>query len=445
MARHSEIEIPATGDYVLRRARVPVCFFKEPVPGIVVDDEMCALVDLAIVDGRIGAIAPVGQLDPGALPSVDLEGRQVWATLVDMHAHIDKGQVIPRARPDGTLDGGMLGTFEDRKRWTPDDLRTRMGFGLRCAFAHGVSAIRTHLDSQEEHAERSWDVFRELRANWAGRIELQAVGIVPLTFFRDERGTRLADRVASAKGFLGGTTDAIGNYEGAVNEELVSLLDRFFGIAGARGLDVDMHVDQSDDPAAFSLPLIAESVLRTGYKGKVVVDHCVNLALQPESVIDRTIDLCVRAGISVVTLPTPMMYLQDRKPGRTPRWRGVTAVQELLSAGVPTAIGGDNCRDAWFPFGDHDMVDTVQQSVRVFQLDAPIAQAVAMAGPVPSRIIGEPSAGWIAPGAAARLILFSARTLNELMCRPQADRIVLHDGRRIAEPLPDYAELDSVM
>jgi cytosine/creatinine deaminase len=445
MARHSDVQIPANGDYFLRRARVPVCFFKAPIQGLVVDDESCALVDLRIAAGRIDSIARSGSLAPGALPTVDLEGRQVWATLVDMHAHLDKGQVIPRARPDGTLDGGMLGTFEDRKRWTRDDLHTRMDFGLRCAFAHGVSAIRTHLDSQEEHAERSWDVFRELRTSWAGRIELQAVGIVPLTFFREERGTRLADRVAASKGFLGGTTDAIGTYEGAVNDELVALLDKFFGIAGVRGLDVDMHVDQSDDPAAFSLPLIAESVLRTGFKGKVVVAHCVNLALQPEAVIDRTIDLCVRAGISVVTLPTPMMYLQDRKPGRTPRWRGVTAVHELLSAGVPTAIGGDNCRDAWFPFGDHDMVDTVQQSVRVFQLDAPIAQAVAMAGPVPSSIIGEPSAGWIAPGAAARLILFSARTLNELMCRPQADRIVLHDGRRIADPLPDYAELDSVM
>ncbi len=123
----------------------------------------------------------------------------------------------------------------------------------------------------------------------------------------------------------------------------------------------------------------------------------------------------------------------------------MTTAHELLAAGIPVAIGGDNCRDAWFPFGDHDMVDTVQQSVRVFQLDAPIAQAVAMAGPIPSAIAGEPRAGWIEAGAAARLILFKARTLNELMCRAQADRIVLNRGRRVAEGVPEYSELDAIM
>jgi len=445
MARHGDIAIPTDGDYVLRRARVPACFFRTPVPGLALDGEGSGVVDLKIADGRFAAIVPTGTADFGALPAVDVEGRQVWATLVDMHAHLDKGQVIPRALPDGTLDGGMTGTFEDRKRWTHADMRARMEFGLRCAYAHGVSAIRTHLDSVDDKVVLSYDVFAELRAEWAGRVDLQAVGLSPLTFFRKPWGLEQADRVAALKGVLGGTTDAIGHFDGAANHELADLLDLFFGIAGARNLDVDLHADQSDDPAAYSLPLIAESVLRTGFKGRVVASHCVNLALQPESTIRRTIELCAKAKIMFVTLPTPMMYLQDRKPGRTPRWRGVTAAHELLAAGIPVAIGGDNCRDAWFPFGDHDMVDTVQQSVRVFQLDAPVARAVAMAGPIPSAIVDLPQTGWIASGAAARLILFKARTLNELMCRPQADRIVLDKGRRVTAGVPDYAELDALM
>ncbi len=445
MAKHGDIAIPTSGDYVLRRARVPSCFFREPVPGLVADGEGSFMVDLKIVGGKFAAIVPTGTVDFGGVASVDVEGRQVWATLIDMHTHLDKGQVIPRAMPDGTLDGGMTGTFEDRKRWTHADMRTRMEFGLRCAYAHGVSAIRTHLDSVDDKVGLSYEVFSELRAAWAGRVELQAVGLSPLTFFRKDWGREQADRVASLKGILGGTTDAIGHFDGAANHELADLLDLFFEIAGTRNLDVDLHADQSDNPAAYSLPLIAESVLRTGYKGRVVASHCVNLALQPDDVIARTIELCAKAKIMFVTLPTPMMYLQDRKPGRTPRWRGVTAAQELLAAGIPVAIGGDNCRDAWFPFGDHDMVDTVQQSVRVFQLDAPVAQAVAMAGPIPSAIVDEPRVGWIEVGAAARLILFKARTLNELMCRAQADRIVLNNGRRVTDGVPEYSELDAIM
>ncbi|MBL8653173.1 MAG: amidohydrolase family protein, partial [Alphaproteobacteria bacterium] len=346
MTQHKDLRIPNTGAYVLRHARVPAVFFDGAMPGLAQDSEGCALVDLTITDGKIAGIAAAGSAAPGP-DDIDLTGRLVWSTLIDIHTHLDKGQVIPRAMPDGTLDGGAIGTFEDRKRWTHADMRARMSFGLRCAYAHGMGAIRTHLDSQEENAPTSWDVFRELRDEWAGRVELQAVGLVPLTFFRTPWGKELPGLVARSKGVLGGTTDAIGYYDGARNDELVALLNLFFEVAGAHGLDVDMHVDQSDDPAAFSLPLIAEAVLRTGFKGKVLAGHCVNLALQDEATIKRTAELCAKAGIAVSTMPTPMVYLQDRKPNRTPRWRGVTAVSELLAAGVPIAIGGDNCRDAW--------------------------------------------------------------------------------------------------
>lgn len=445
MTAHRDLRLPAGGSYVLRHVRLPACFLDAVPPATPVDGEGNALVDLPVADGSFGRPQAAGTAS-GTGADVDIGGRVAFAALVDMHAHLDKGQVIPRAMPDGTLEGGVRGTLADRQRWTHADMRARMEFGVRCAYVHGVGAIRTHLDSHAEFAARSWEVFRELRADWKGRMELQAVGLVPLTAFRDGGwGEKLADTVAREGGILGAATDALGVYEGPGGGELVRLLERFFEIAGTRNLDADLHVDQSDDLSAFSLPSIAEVVLRTGFRGRVVADHCVNLALQPDDVLQRTIDLCAKAGIAVVTLPTPMMYLQDRRKGRTPRWRGVTAAHELIAAGVPTAIGGDNCRDAWFPFGDHDMVDTIQQSVRVFQLDDPVSRAVAMAGPVPSDIVAEPGVGRVREGASARLILFSARSLNEFMCRPQADRIVIDAGRRVEMPLPDYAELDALM
>jgi cytosine/creatinine deaminase len=440
MPNHRDTAIPESGPYVLRRARVPLPFLAGAPPGLVPDAEGCTLVDIGIENGKVVSIVP-SQAGPG----IDLGGRQVWARLIDVHTHLDKGQVIPRALPDGTLDGGMMGTMADRKKWSHADVKARMAFGLRCAYAHGVGAIRTHLDSVDDSVRTSLAVFRELRAEWKGRVELQAVGLAPLTFFRSAWGTELADLLAGSGGILGGTTDGIGAYEGPKNHELATLIDRFLEIAGTRGLDVDMHVDQSDDPAAFSLPLIAESVLRTGFKGKVLAGHCVNLALQDDATIARTAEACAKAGIAVATMPTPMVYLQDRKRGRTPRWRGVTAAHELIAAGVKVAIGGDNCRDAWFPYGDHDMVDTLQQTVRVLQLDDDLAQAAAMAGPIPADIAGLAQAGRIAVGGPADLILFAARTLNEFMCRPQSDRIVLNAGKRVRDPLPDYAELDAVL
>jgi cytosine deaminase len=243
---------------------------------------------------------------------------------------------------------------------------------------------------------------------------------------------------------LGGVTRGAGKDHVGTLADTDALLDTVLTLAVERGLDVDLHVDESDDLEAFSLPRVAEAVLRNRFPNRVVADHCVNLALQPDEVARRTIALCADAGLSVVTLPTPMVYLQDRAAGRTPRWRGVTLLHELRSAGIPVAVAGDNCRDVWYAYGDHDMVDTFQQAVRIFHLDHPLAEAPAVVGPVPGEIT-RLSHGRIVAGGPARLILFGARTLNELLSRPQADRIVIDRGRRVRERLPDYEELDDLM
>jgi cytosine deaminase len=439
------VAVPEREPYWLRRARVLACFLTAPIPAAPTDSDGAALLDLLIADGRIARIVPSPLEAPEGVALVDVVGRQVWPTLVDMHAHLDKCHVIPRVNPDGSFTGGRVGTVHDRSFWSHDDLYRRMSFGLRCAYAHGVSVIRTHLDSHEGLAERSWSVFRELRAEWAGRVALQGVALVPMDAFRSDYGVYLADLVAESGGVLGGVTRATGHDHVGTLSDTDAILDTILRLATERGLDVDLHVDESDDLEAFSLPHVAQAVLRNRFANRVVCDHCVNLALQPEEVAQRTIALCTEAGLSVVTLPTPMVYLQDRKPGRTPRWRGVTLVHELRGAGVPVAIAGDNCRDTWYPYGDHDMLDTLQQAVRIFHLDHPLADAAPLVGPVPADMIRAQGHGRIAEGGAARLILFGARTLNELLCRPQADRVVLSHGQRLGDALPDYEELDDLV
>jgi cytosine/creatinine deaminase len=443
--RIGTVAVPDSGPYWLRRARVPACFLTAPDPGASADADGSLLLDILIDGERIIRIAASAADTPAGTPVIDIAGRQVWPTLVDMHAHLDKGHVIPRSNPDGTFTGGRVGTVGDRSFWNYDDLCQRMSFGLRCAYAHGVSAIRTHLDSHEGLAERSWSVFRYLRKEWAGRVELQAVALVPIDAFRGDYGVKLADLVAVSGGVLGGVTRAAGKDHVGTLSDTDVLLDTILQLAAERELDVDLHVDESADLEAFSLPRVAAAVLRNRFRRRVVCDHCVNLALQPDDVARRTIELCAEAGLSIVTLPTPMVYLQDRQLGRTPRWRGVTLVHELRSAGIPVAIAGDNCRDTWYAYGDHDMVDTFQQAVRIFHLDHPLSGAPAMVGPVPATMIRAEPHGRIAEGSPARLILFGARTLNELLSRPQADRIVLNRGRRVHDRLPDYEELDALV
>jgi cytosine deaminase len=422
---------------------VPVCLLADPtVLSAIADGEGAVPVDLLIENGRVTRIEQPRSQRGDEMVRVDLGGRQIWPTLIDIHTHLDKGHTVERSpNIDGTFHNARLAAAADRPNWTVPDLQSRIGFGLRCAYAHGVSAIRTHIDTYPDCAERSWSVLREMREQWSGKVDLQAVSLCPIDLLRDTFGDRVAALVAQSGGLLGGVTrPSIGNH-GAPAADIDVLLDRLFELATRHDLDVDLHVDESEDPAAATLPFIARAALRHGFKGRVVCGHCCSLAQQAEDEVDRTLDLLAEAEIAVVTLPAVNMYLQDRHTGRTPRWRGVTVVHEMLQRGIRVAAAGDNCRDSFYAYGDHDVVDTFRQAVRILHFDHPLRDAPALVGLTPSAIGKFRYHGQLTVGSPARFIVFNARSINEIVSRPQADRVVIDRGVRVTATVPDYAEL----
>lgn len=441
--RFADISWPAARRYWLVNARVPLCLLDDKLAGAAAGDgEGVTGVNLLIEDGRLVRIEGAGADRDEAIASVDVGGRQVWPTLIDLHAHLDKGHTVERSpNVDGTFLQARLAAAKDRPNWTAADLRRRMDFGLRCAYAHGVSAIRTHIDTYHDTAERSWQALSSLRDEWRDRVALQGVALCPIDLLQDEFGDRVAAIVAQCGGLLGGVTRAsVGNH-GAPLDNIDALLDRVFALAARHDLDVDLHVDETHDPAAATLPHVARAVLRYGYKGRVVCGHCCSLATQSESEADRTLDLVAAADIAIVTLPTVNMYLQDRTTKRTPRWRGVTIVHEMLHRGIRVAAAGDNCRDSFHAYGDHDVVDTFRQAVRILHLDHPLSGAPALVGATPASVGKLAGHGRLVPGAPAHFIIFNARSINEIVSRPQSDRIVIRAGERLRAAVPDYSEL----
>lgn len=429
------------GTYWLRRAHVPAAFLPGMAAGA--DQDRCEPVDIRVERGLVTAVVAAGD-SGGEEKSLDLAGKVVFPTLVDVHAHIDKGFAIPRVRLTGTIEGALRDTNADRQHWSEDDIARRASFAIRCAYVNGIGALRTHIDSYWPHFERSWNVVSRLRAEWAGRVDIQPVAMIPLAQYLTDAGKRMADIAVKYEGLLGGVTNDVDHRDAAVADVTDRALDALFDLAAERQLNVDIHADQANNVHAFSLPRIAKAKLRAKrFKGELMCGHCVALALQSEEVARGTIVLCRDAGLAVSTMPTSMTYLQDRAPGRTPRWRGITLVQELFDAGVPVSIGGDNCRDSWFPYGDQDMIDTLRHSVRVVQLDHRMNDALHMVGPGPAALMGLNHAGHIAAGTPANFILFQGRTINEFICRPNAGRVVVNRGRVVASALPDFAELDA--
>jgi len=443
LPRLSDMVWPETASYWIANASIPSCLVGPDHGFTPYDrDDAVLLLDVLVENGRIARIAPAGAASGDAGARVDLRRRQLWPMLIDVHTHLDRGHTVVRApNATGTFADALRAVAADRPRSTHEDLLARMNFGLRCAYAHGVSAIRTHLDSVPQQAGLSWPAFREMRAEWAGRIALQGVSLLPIDFFREPWGEQLAALVKESGGVLGAVTRAAAGGHGSPLDDLDALLDRLFELAARHDLDIDLHVDETDDPGAAVLPHVARAALRHRYHGRVLCGHCCSLAVQPDEQADRTLDLLAEAKVAVVTLPTVNLYLQDRGSGRTPRWRGVTLVHEMRRRGIPVAVAGDNCRDYFYAYGDHDMVDTFRQAVRILHLDHPMAEAPALVAPIPAAIAKLSDHGRIAVGAPARLIIFNARSLNEIVSRPQSDRIVIDHGRRSSARVPDYSEL----
>jgi cytosine deaminase len=204
-------------------------------------------------------------------------------------------------------------------------------------------------------------------------------------------------------------------------------------------------VDESGETGARALREIARTALRRGFRQPIQCGHCCSLSIQPEEFARETIAAVAEAGISIVVLPMCNMYLQDRVAGRTPRWRGVTLVHEMRAAGIPVSVASDNCRDPFYAYGDHDMVEVYREATRILHLDHPVGDWPRAASATPAAAMGLAGQGVIKAGAPAELLLFSARRMTELLSRPQSDRVVLRAGRVLEAALPDWRELDALL
>ena len=205
---------------------------------------------------------------------MDLAGGQVWPCFVDVHTHLDKGHIWRRTpNPDGTFAGALAAVAANRPRWTEADLRLRMEYGLACAHAHGTAAIRTHLDSRHPADGNAWRVFRALRDEWAGRVALQAVSLCTLEGYDGEGGRALADQVADVGGVLGGATRLGSPFDAPLPPGFQDRLDQPFALAEARGLDLDLHVDESGEAGARALREIARTALRRGFRNRIQCGH----------------------------------------------------------------------------------------------------------------------------------------------------------------------------
>jgi cytosine deaminase len=423
--------------FTLTNARVARCLLPQGIfPASTFDAEGLALLDLQISDGKISHLSPAGSA-PVSGPVHDQRGGQIWPCPIDLHTHLDKGHIWPRAPlGDGTVMGAVkVSEIDLHKNWSQSEIRKRFEFSLRCALAHGTKAIRTHLNFRGTETEfPTWELFAEIREAWKGRIDLQASAFLR-NGWDTKQGKNLAKRISQIGGQMGTGID--------FTRKPAELIDGMFRTAMDSGLNLDLHVDETLEPGVLTLETIAETALKYKFSGKILCGHCCSLSVQPEATLKRVLDKVAAAGISIVSLPIVNLWLQDRGAVHTPRLRGVTVLHELRARGIPVAVASDNTRDPFHAYGDMDLVEIMREATRIAHLEFPYEGWLSCVTTTPAQVTGWKSE--ISLGQPADLILFNGRGFTELFSRPQSDRIVLRKGKRLDATVPDYRELDDIL
>jgi len=387
-----------------------------------------ALADLRLSNGRIESIVPHQGAVGGGW---QLHGAPVLPGLVEAHTHIDKAFTLSRL---GTLKPGLLAAIEtmiaDRASWTPDDVRERASRCLQWALEAGVVKLRTHCDWWElNQVPLAWGVLRELAADWADRLVVERVSLFALQLFTERADAhRLARTVAAS-----GPGACLGAFVHTTNWNALSLR-HLFEAAEEFGLDVDLHCDEELNPQAQGLASTAALLREIGFGGRVVCGHTCALAAQPEAQALATLDAVATVPITMVSLPTTNLLLQDANTGRTPRQRGITLAKEARARGIPLLISTDNVQDAFCRSGSFDPVEALAVGALAGQFEQPFdewSEAICRG----DWLTRSPNAPPLRFGAPADLVIFSAADAHGWPTRAQS-RVVLRAGRVLSGAVP---------
>ena len=397
--------------------------------------------DLVVRAGRVGgAVADVGvageriaAIGPGleGAQEIDAGGRLVSPAFVQPHIHLDKVLTGPLLGPNrtGTLAEAIALSHRVKRAATVEEVRERAGRVIRAAVIAGTTAIRSHVDVDTIGGLTPLRGVLAARDDHMDLCEIQIVAFPQEGIERDP-GTDELMREAMRAG-----ADVVGGMPHWESDRDSSRrhIEFCLDLAVEHDAPVDMHVDETDDPASRTLELLIDAADARGWGPRTNAGHCCAMAAWEDEYAARVIARLAETDVSIVTNPCTNLLLQGREDSE-PRRRGIPRVKELLAAGVRIGCGQDCVEDAFYPFGSADQLQVALILVHAAQLSEPpqIAQALHMPRGGAASIVGLSDYG-VHAGARADLVVLDAETPADALRMQAPRRWVLRSGRVVAE------------
>ena len=387
---------------------------------------------VAVSGGKILEVS--AGLDAPAKDVVDAQGLLLSPPFVDAHFHMDAtlSYGLPRVNQSGTLLEGIALWGELKPLLTQEALITRALTYCDWAVSKGLLAIRSHVDVCDPRL-LAVEALLEVKRRVAPYIDLQLVAFPQDGVLRGSEGPQQhLDNLVRALDMGVDVVGGIPHFERTMADGAQSI-KLLCEIAAERGLRVDMHCDESDDPLSRHVETLAFETQRLGLHGRVTGSHLTSMHSMDNYYVSKLLPLMAEAQLHVVANPLINITLQGRHDSY-PKRRGMTRVPELLAQGINVAFGHDCVMDPWYSLGSGDMLEVAQMGLHVGQMtsQAAMRQCFAAVTTNPARALGLEGYG-LEAGCNADLVLLQARDPIEAI-RLRATRLkVFRRGRLLAE------------
>ncbi len=393
-----------------------------------VSDKTGLPIEVGIEDGMITAVSNSSL--PSGAKEIDAGGGMISPAFIESHFHLENALLWDgMVNQSGTLYEAIEIYAQVKHDLTVEDIVDRAGQVIRTAVANGTLWLRSHVDIDHiaklsilEGVAAARDVYKNI-------IDIQLVAFPQLGLARNPEAVDMMwQAMENGCDLVGGMPHGERNMDDAAKQ-----IEIAFEIAIKHDADVDMHIDETDDPYWHSLELLADKTLETGWQGRVTAGHCCAMSAWDAKRAERIIEKVRRANIHVVTNAPINLMLEGRKH-QHPKPRGIARVKELLAAGVNVACGQDDVQNMFYPYGRMDPLEVALITAHAAHMGAPdeIQAAFDMPRYSAARLWGLENYG-VHVGAEANLVVLEAETAVEALRRQPNRRYVIRKGQVLTE------------
>jgi len=368
-------------------------------------------------DGRTGNLAVSdGQfVEPASLAAnadvIDLAGLLVLPAFVEGHIHLDKSFVGDSWRPHRLADGlGERLGIEKQLLAAALPVTDRAHALLAQAHSFGTVAMRSHVDIDASLGLANLHAVMEACEPWRDHVDVEIVAFPQAGILASPGTADLLDAaIREGAGVVGGLDPS------AFDGDADAHLDVVFGVAERHGVKIDIHLHEPGWQGIEQLRRIAARTTAGAMQGKVVVSHAYALGDVGLDEAARTADILAEAGVTIMT--------------NAPGDRAFPPINVLRGAGVRVFAGNDNIRDAWWPYGDADMLGRAMMiGYRSgFFTDGDLTTALDMATTDAAAVMGLERYG-LAIGDEATFIIADAENAAAAVAAPPRDRRLVQRG-----------------